>query len=156
ESGAADLRDLLWSSIDNTTSRDLDQIEYAEELPGGDIRILVGIADVDKLVKKDSAIDAHAAKNTVSIYTPTETFSMLPEELSTDLTSLAEGKDRAAIIVELVIKENGDVPGNNVYRAVVRNRAKLDYESVGTWLDESGPAPGKLESTPGLKEQILL
>jgi VacB/RNase II family 3'-5' exoribonuclease len=156
ETGTTDLRDLLWSSIDNETSRDLDQIEYAEQLPNGDIRILVGIADVDELVKKDSALDQHAAKNTVSIYTPTEMFPMLPEELSTDLTSLAEGEDRRTIIVELVIKENGDVPGNNIFRAMVRNRAKLDYESVGAWLDENAPMPEKIESTPGLKEQILL
>jgi VacB/RNase II family 3'-5' exoribonuclease len=156
ENGITDLRDLLWSSIDNESSRDLDQIEYAEQLTNGDIRILVGIADVDELVKKDSALDRHAAKNTVSIYTPTEMFPMLPEELSTDLTSLAEGEGRLGVIVELVIKENGDVPGNNVYRALVRNRAKLAYESVGEWLDENALVPEKIESTPGLKEQMLL
>lgn len=156
QTGVADLRGLLWSSIDNETSRDLDQIEYAEQLDNGDIRILVGIADVDELVKKDSALDAHAAKNTVSIYTPTEMFPMLPVELSTNLTSLAEGEDRLGVIVELVVNENGDVPGNNVFRAIVRNRAKLAYESVGAWLDEGSPTPEKIESTPGLKEQILL
>jgi exoribonuclease-2 len=151
-----DLRDLLWSSIDNESSRDLDQIEYAEELENGDIRILIGIADVDHLVKQHSAIDRHAAKNTVTIYTPTEIFPMLPPEISTGLTSLNEGEDRTAIVIELVIKSNGDVPGNNVYRAIVRNHAKLDYESVGDWLDQIDPVPDKVSATPGLKEQILL
>ncbi len=107
-----DLRGLLWSSIDNKSSRDLDQVEYAERLENGDIRVLVGIADVDHLVKRGSAIDRHAAKNTVTVYTESEIFPMLPEELSTDLTSLNENSDRAAIVVELVIKANGDVPGN--------------------------------------------
>jgi exoribonuclease-2 len=156
EKGIADLRELLWSSIDNASSRDLDQIEYAEQLENGDIKILVGIADVDDLVKKDSALDRHAAKNTVTIYTETEMFPMLPEELSTDLTSLNEGEDRLAVIVELVVKENGDVPGNEVFLGSVRNRAKLAYESIGTWLDENGPVPEKVASTPGLKEQIEL
>ena len=151
-----DLRDLLWSSIDNASSCDLDQIEYAEQLPNGDIKILVGIADVDHLVKKDSPLDQHAAKNTVTIYTETEMFPMLPEELSTGLTSLNEGADRLAVIVELVIKENGDVPGNEVFRGWVRNRAKLAYESVGAWLDEGDSVPEKIASTPGLKEQIEL
>lgn len=154
--GIADLRDLLWSSIDNASSRDLDQIEYAEELAGGDIRILIAIADVDGLVKKDCALDRHAAKNTVTIYTESAIFPMLPVELSTDLTSLSEGEDREAIIVELVVKENGDVPGNNVYRGLVRNHAKLAYESVGAWLDENAAIPQKIDNTPGLKEQILL
>jgi exoribonuclease-2 len=156
DSGIADLRDLLWSSIENESSRDLDQIEYAEQLDNGDIRILVGIADVDHLVKKDSAIDRHADLNTVTIYTETEVFPMLPVELSTDLTSLNEGEDRMAIVIELVIKPNGDVPGNTVYRALVRNHAKLDYESIGDWLDDGAAIPEKVGSTPGLKEQILL
>jgi exoribonuclease-2 len=154
--GTVDLRDLLWSSIDNASSRDLDQIEYAEQLENGDIKILVGIADVDRLVKKDDALDRHAAKNTVTIYTETEMFPMLPEELSTGLTSLNEGEDRLAVIVELVVKENGDVPGNTVYPGVVRNRAKLAYESIGSWLDNGGAIPEKVVSTPGLKEQIEL
>jgi exoribonuclease-2 len=156
ESGITDLRDLLWSSIDNESSRDLDQIEYAEQLDNGDIRILVGIADVDHLVKKDSAIDRHAAQNTVTIYTETEIFPMLPTELSTGLTSLNEGEDRMAIVIELVVNANGDVPGNNVYRARVKNHAKLDYESIGDWLDKDAQMPEKIRSTPGLKEQILL
>jgi exoribonuclease-2 len=151
-----DLRDLLWSSIDNARSRDLDQIEFAERLPGGDIRILIGIADVDHLVKKDSAIDRHAASNTVTIYTETEIFPMLPERLSTGLTSLNEGEDRMAIVVELIVKENGDVPGNNVFRALVQNKAKLDYESVGDWLDDNNAVPEKIASIESLKDQILL
>ena len=156
DSDVQDLRSLLWSSIDNESSRDLDQIEYAEQLDNGDIRILVGIADVDHLVAKDTPLDRHAAKNTVTIYSETEMFLMLPEKLSTGLTSLNENEDRMAIVVELVIKADGDVPGNNVFRAVVRNRAKLAYESVGQWLDQHGPVPEKIGSTPGLKEQILL
>jgi len=151
-----DLRDLLWSSIDNAKSRDLDQVEYAEQLNNGDIRILVGIADVDHLVKKDSALDRHAEKNTVTIYTETEIFPMLPEDLSTGLTSLNEGEDRAAVIIELVVKANGDVPGNNVFRGLVRNRAKLSYESVGEWMDKNAQVPEKVAAIADMKEQILL
>jgi exoribonuclease-2 len=151
-----DLRNLLWSSIDNKSSRDLDQIEYAEQLDNGDIRILVGIADVDSRVPKDSPIDKFAAQNTVSVYTESEIFPMLPEELSTDLTSLAENADRLAIIVELVVKENGDVPGNNVYRGLVQNHAKLAYETVGAWLDENATMPEKIANSDELKDQILL
>ena len=151
-----DFRNLLWSSIDNESSRDLDQIEYAEQLDNGDMRILVGIADVDALVPKDSPIDKFAAQNTVTVYTESEIFAMLPEDLSTGLTSLNENQDRLAIIVELVVKENGDVPGNNVYRGLVRNHAKLAYESVGAWLDENAPMPEKIANSPDLKAQILL
>lgn len=156
ENAAKDLRNLLWSSIDNKSSRDLDQIEYAEQLDNGDIRILIGIADVDSMVQKDSPIDKFAAQNTVTVYTESEIFPMLPEQLSTDLTSLAENADRLAIIVELVVKENGDVPGNNVYRGWVRNQAKLAYETVGAWLDENAQMPEKIANSTELKDQILL
>src|SRR6185369_17056673 len=98
---AADIRDLramLWSSIDNESSRDLDQIEWAEQLENGDIRVLVGIADVDSRVGKDSPVDRHAAQNTVTVYTGSKIFPMMPEELSTDITSLNEGVDRLAVV----------------------------------------------------------
>src|SRR6476661_6220614 len=103
--GAEDLRNLLWSSIDNRTSRDLDQVEYAERLENGAIRILVGIADVDSVVKKDSPIDRRAEANTVTVYTESEIFPMLPEELSTGRTSLNEGQDRLAVVVELIVDQ---------------------------------------------------
>jgi VacB/RNase II family 3'-5' exoribonuclease len=154
--GITDLRGLLWSSIDNDSSRDLDQIEYAEQLDSGDIRILIGIADVDELIKQDTPLDRHAAINTVTVYTETEIFPMLPVEISPGLTSLNELEDRAAIVVELVVKENGDVPGNNVYRALVRNQAKLAYEGVGDWLDNGAAIPQKIADTPGLEAQIRL
>ena len=154
--GIDDLRHLLWSSIDNRTSKDLDQVEYAEQLPNGDIRLLVGIADVVSLVKKDSAIDRHAAINTVSVYTESEIFPLLPPELSTDLTSLNHDEDRYAIVVELIIKENGDVPGNSVLQALIRNRAKLSYEEVGNWLDEDAGEPDAFQVLPELEEQLRL
>src|SRR5213082_2814265 len=130
-----DMRGLLWSSIDNRESRDLDQIEYAERLGSGSYRVLVGIADVDAFVAKGSAIDRHAAVNTVSVYTPAVNFPMLPEQLSTDLTSLLEGEDRLAVVMELSVTAGGDIGSKKVYRALVRNRAKMDYESVGAWLE---------------------
>ena len=151
-----DMRDTLWSSIDNKTSRDLDQIEFAEKLENGDIRLLVGIADVDEHVPKHSAIDGHAAKNTVSVYTEAKTFPLLPEELSFGLTSLLEDEDRMTVVVELVVKENGDVPGNNVFLAMTRNHAKLNYEEVGDWLDDEAEIPEKVRNTPGLEDQIRL
>ena len=151
-----DMRSLLWSSIDNATSRDLDQIEWAEALPNGDIRVLVGIADVDASVSKDSAIDKHAAQNTVTVYTESKIFPMMPEELSTDLTSLNEGVDRLAVVADMTIKENGDVPESMFYRALVHNYAQLAYESVGAWLDGKAEIPAKVANTPGLKDQLEL
>ena len=155
-SGAKDLRHLEWSSIDNATSRDLDQVEWAEELAGGDIRMLVGIADVDAAVERESHIDRRAARNMVSVYTESEVFPMLPEELSTDLTSLNEGEDRLAIIADMIIKEDGDVPTSTFYQARVRNRVKLDYPSVGKWFDDEGPLPQELVDKPELIEQLKL
>lgn len=151
-----DLRDTLWSSIDNRTSKDLDQIEWAEQLENGDIRLLVGIADVAAYVAKDSPIDRYAEQNTVTVYTETRIFPMLPEELSTDITSLVEGADRIAVVAEMIVKENGDVPESNFFRAMVRNHAKLDYESVGDWLEGHGDIPLKISETKGLEEQIRL
>ena len=151
-----DLRSLLWSSIDNATSRDLDQIEWAERLPNGDIRVLVGIADVDSRVPKDSPIDTHAEQNTVTVYTESKIFPMLPEELSTDITSLNENAVRLAVIADMTVKENGDVPESTFYRALVRNQAQLSYEKIGAWLDHDGEAPDDLQRLPDLKGQIEL
>src|SRR5262249_10268691 len=123
-----DLRSVLWSSIDNLESRDLDQIEFAEAAANGTVRLLIGIADVDALAPEDTAIARHAAQNTVTVYTGVETFSMLPEKLSTDLTSLLQGVDRPVVIVELLVDGEGNVQASEVYRALVRNQARLDYE----------------------------
>src|SRR6266481_2969990 len=114
---ARDLRKLLWSSIDNRQSRDLDQVEYLESLPDGDVRVMVGIADVDALVNVHSAIDSHAAENGTSVYTGIRTFSMLPERLSTDLTSLVEGADRPSVVIDMVLARDGTVKGSDVYPA---------------------------------------
>jgi len=155
--GLLDLRDLLWSSVDNDDSRDLDQIEVADALPDDRIRIRVGIADVDALVPKGSAIDQHAGANTTSIYLGIETFSMLPEQLSTDLTSLLPGVDRLAIVTDMVIDPDGNVVSSDRYRALVRNQAKLVYETVGRWLDTPGAVPPPaVVAVPGMEEQIRL
>ncbi|MEP7075515.1 MAG: RNB domain-containing ribonuclease [Acidobacteriota bacterium] len=151
-----DLRSTLWSSIDNASSRDLDQIEWAEQLANGDIRVLVGIADVDTFVAKDSPIDQHARQNTVTVYTQSAIFPMLPEELSTGVTSLNENNDRLAVVADMIVKENGDVPESTFYRAIVRNQAKLAYEDLGAWLDGKGEIPPVVSETPGLTEQIEL
>ena len=151
-----DLRGLLWASIDNDDSRDLDQLSVAEPLPDGAVKILVAIADVDALVHKGSAIDAHAANNTTSIYTAAGIFPMLPERLSTDLTSLAEGQERLAIVIEMVIGSDGTVGASTLYRALVLNRAKLAYNSVAAWLDGTAPAPARLAAVPGLDDQLRM
>ena len=151
-----DLRSLLWSSIDNETSRDLDQIEYAEQLTNGDIKLLVGIADVDEFVPKDSAIDDLAARNTATVYTEGDVFPMLPLALSTDVTSLLPDVERLAVIVEMTICENGDVCDAKFYRAVTHNYAKLDYETVGAWFDENAAEPEAFGTVEKLREQILL
>ena len=151
-----DLRSLSWASIDNDDSRDLDQLSVAEPLAGGAVKILVAIADVDALVKKDSAIDGHAWTNTTSVYTAAEIFPMLPEKLSTDLTSLGEDQERLAIVMEMVIAADGTVTSSEIYRAAVLNRAKLAYHSVAAWLEGTAPAPTKLAAVPGLDEQLRI
>jgi exoribonuclease-2 len=151
-----DMRDLLWSSIDNKKSRDLDQVEYAEKLPDRSVRLLVGIADVDALVSQNSAIDKCAATNCTSVYTGVKTFPMLPEELSTDLSSLNPKEDRLAIVTEMVVSAAGVVTSGNIYRAYIRNHAKLAYESVGGWLDGEASVPPEVQSVPGLAEQLQL
>ena len=151
-----DLRALLWSSIDNKESKDLDQVEYVERLPDGSLRILIGIADVDAFVPKESAIDHHAFVNTVSVYTPAIIFPMLPEQLSTGITSLLEGEDRLAVIIDLVMMNDGEISSKQVYRALVRNRAKLTYEEVGEWLEGRATIPDGVTKVVGLEAQISL
>jgi VacB/RNase II family 3'-5' exoribonuclease len=159
-----DLRQLLWSSIDNDTSRDLDQIEWAERTPQG-IRVLVAIADVDSAVAKGSPIDVHAAAQTTSVYTPAIIFPMLPAELSTDLTSLNEGQDRAAIVTEFTVNTSANAGGCNfsdvvsgprIYRALVHNRAQLAYNGTSAWLDGTAAAPPKIAASADLQAQLKL
>jgi len=151
-----DLRKALWASIDNDDSLDLDQLSVAQELAAGATRILVAIADVDALVRRGSAIDEHARQNTTSVYTAAQIFPMLPERLSSDLSSLREGQERAAIIIDMSVAADGTVAASDVYRAVVCNRAKLAYESVGAWLEGRGPAPERVAAVPGMDAQLRL
>lgn len=150
-----DLRALLWSSIDNDTSRDLDQIEYAERVNGG-VRVLVGIADVDSSVEKASAIDTHASSQTTSVYTGVRTFPMLPEELSTDLTSLNENGDRPALVIEFLVGGDGTLAGSSIYPALVRNKAQLTYTATGNWLEGTAAAPEKVAASGDLQKQLRL
>jgi VacB/RNase II family 3'-5' exoribonuclease len=151
-----DLRALLWCSIDNDDSRDLDQLSVADALANGDVTVLVAVADVDAAVPKASAIDRHAALNTTSVYTPAVIFPMLPEKLSTDLTSLVAGEDRLAIIVETVVAADGTVKSSDLYGGVVRNKAKLAYNSVGAWLEQRGALPAAAAAVPGMDAQLTL
>jgi len=151
-----DLRGLPWASIDNDDSRDLDQLSVAEPMADGTVKILVAIADVDALVKKDSAIDGHAWTNTTSVYTAAEIFPMLPEKLSTDLTSLGQDQERLAIVIEMVIAADGTVAASDIYRAAVLNHAKLAYNGIAAWLEGTAPAPPRLAAVPGLDEQLRM
>ncbi|HEX3868598.1 MAG TPA: RNB domain-containing ribonuclease, partial [Gemmatimonadaceae bacterium] len=153
--GVKDMRDEPWSSIDNTDSRDLDQIEIATALPNGNVRLVVAVADVDALVSKGSPLDLHASANSTSVYTGIAVFPMLPEKLSTGLTSLNENEDRVAIAIETVVNDGGDVVSYDVYRAVVRNKAQLAYDEVGAWLD-GGTVPPKLSGRSDLIAQLQL
>ena len=153
---ARDLRSLLWSSIDNDTSCDLDQVEYAEKLADGAVRLLVGIADVDAAVPKSSATDRHAAAEATSVYTGVTTFPMLPGELSTDLTSLVDARDRLSIVIEMHVLSSGDVDCHEVYPALIHNRAKLAYHSTGAWLEGHGPIPPAIAVVPGMEAQLRL
>lgn len=151
-----DLRGLIWCSIDNDDSRDLDQLTVAEVINENTVKILVAIADVDALVKKQSAIDDHAKQNTTSVYTVAKTFSMLPEKLSTDFTSLNYQSDRLAIVVEMIIAPNGSLQSSDIYSARVRNQAKLAYNSVADWLDGKISIPHEISTVPGLDENLRL
>lgn len=151
-----DMRNLLWCSIDNDDSRDLDQLTYAEKLEGGDVRALVAVADVDAIVKKGTPIDDHANHNTTSIYTAVQIFPMLPEKLSTDLTSLNEGQERIAVVIDMVVGSDGSVKKGDVYRARVHNKAKLAYNSVGEWLDGNATVPEKVAAVKGLAENLQI
>jgi VacB/RNase II family 3'-5' exoribonuclease len=151
-----DLRKLLWSSIDNDTSRDLDQVEVAERLPNGDVKVLVGIADLDAFIPKQSAIDQHAAKETTTVYAGVRNFPMLPEELSTGKTSLLENQDRLSVVNEFVVDSGGHVKSSEVYRALVRNQAQLQYNSVGAWLEGTAAAPPKVAASVDLQNQLRL
>jgi exoribonuclease-2 len=156
EAGAdiQDLTGLLWCSIDNDDSRDLDQLTVCEVLPQGGVKIFVAIADVDALVKKGTAIDDHARANTTSVYTSARIFPMLPERLSTDLTSLNEGQKRLAMVTEMVFNADGSLAGSTVYRALVRNQAKLAYDAVSAWIDGQGALPEAAAVVPGMEAQL--
>jgi VacB/RNase II family 3'-5' exoribonuclease len=154
--GLRDLRNMLWSSIDNDTSKDLDQIEVAEQLPNGDVRVLIGIADVDAKVPQQTPIDQHASLETTTVYTGVRNFSMIPEVLSTDLTSLNEEQDRRALVIEFVVSSSGELKSEDVYRALLRNKAQLTYSGVGNWLGGTADAPAKVASSPDLQTQIKL
>ena len=151
-----DLRNLLWSSIDNDTSKDLDQIEVAERLPNGDIKVLIGIADVDAFVPKDTPIDQHAARETTSVYTGVSIFPMLPNALSTGASSLLPDVDRPAVVTEFVVNASGAIGSSNVYRAIVRNKAQLTYNAVGAWLEATAAAPPKVAASSELQAQLKL
>ncbi|MBC7918268.1 MAG: RNB domain-containing ribonuclease [Rhodoferax sp.] len=152
--GVRDLRALLWCSIDNDDSQDLDQLTWCETLEGGSTRMLVGIADVDALVKKGSAIDEHARTNAASIYTSARIFPMLPERLSTNLTSLNAGEDRLALVTDMVFSPDARLQHFTVYRALVQNQAKLAYDAVAAWIEGQGPLPLAAQTVPGMDTQL--
>ena len=151
-----DLRGLAWISIDNDDSRDLDQLSVAEDLGGGSVRLLVAVADVDAAVPRGGAIDERARTNTTSVYTPAQVFPMLPERLSTDLTSLNENEDRLAVVVSLAARGDGTVTGSGVSRALVRNKAKLAYDSVAAWLDGKAAPPSAVAASKEVEGQLRL
>jgi exoribonuclease-2 len=156
EESTRDLRNLAWCSIDNDDSLDLDQLSVAEPMPDGAVKILIAIADVEAVVRKQSALDDHAKHNTTSVYTVAQIFPMLPEKLSTDLTSLNFESDRLAIVVEIIISGNGTLQRSDIYRATVRNHAKLAYNSVAGWLEENEPMPQAIGTVSGLDENLRL
>ncbi len=151
-----DLRDLLWSSLDAPGTMDLDQVEFVEECKGGSLRLMVGIADVNSYLRRGSASDLHAFTNTTSVYTAVEVFPMLPEELSTDLTSLLQSEERLGIVVDMEIGLDGQVNSQDIYQALVYNHAQLDYDTVGAWLDGRTSTPETVLQAAGLEKQLQL
>jgi exoribonuclease II len=154
--GIRDLRSLLWSSIDNDDSKDLDQIEWAESLPNGAVRVFVGIADVDTFVQKQTPIDAHASREATTVYTGVRVFPMLPEQLSTGITSLLENQDRLSVVTDFVVNAGGEIDSYEMYRAVVRNKAQLTYSAVGAWLEGHANGGSKVSGSAELQAQIKL
>ena len=151
-----DLRGMLWSSIDNRDSLDLDQIEVAEQLPGDAIRLYVGIADVDSLTPLNSPVDKHASHNKCSVYTGAAVYPMLPEAFSTDKTSLKQEADRPAIVVTMDVLPSGEVENVALFAALTRNHARMSYEDVGDWLEDSGDLPAAAKAVPGMEQQLRL
>jgi exoribonuclease-2 len=151
-----DLRNLLWSSIDNDTSKDLDQIEVAERLPNGDVKVMIGIADVDAFVPRDTSIDQHAERETTSVYTGVSIFPMLPNELSTGASSLLPDVDRPAVVTEFVVNAKAALNSSSIYRAIVRNKAQLTYNAIGAWLEGTAAAPPKVAASAELQAQLKL
>ena len=149
-----DLRKLLWCSVDNDESRDLDQLSVCEQLPDGAVKILVAVADVDAVVPRGSPLDEHAKQNTTSVYTDAQIFPMLPEHLSTDLTSLNQDADREALVLEYVVAKDGALSGGTLYFASVHNYSKLAYDSVSAWLDGKGPLPAPIGKVAGMEQQL--
>ena len=156
EAGAdiQDLTGLLWCSIDNDDSRDLDQLTVCEVLPQGNVKLFVAIADVDTLVGKGTPIDDHARHNTTSVYTSARIFPMLPERLSTDLTSLNPHETRLAMVTEMVFNADASLAGATVYRARVHSKAKLAYDSVSAWIDGQAALPSAAAAVPGMEAQL--
>ena len=151
-----DLRSLPWSSIDNDTSKDLDQIEVAEDLGDGKIKVMIGIADVDAFAPRDTPIDQHAARETTTVYTGVRIFPMLPEQLSTGASSLLQDQDRLAVVTEYIVDAQGCVDAGNIYRAIVRNKAQLAYSAVGAWLEGHAGPPDRIASSSEIQQQIKL
>ena len=149
-----DLTSLLWCSIDNDDSLDLDQLSVSEALPDGGVKVFVAVADVDAVVKKGTPIDDHARTNTTSVYSAARIFPMLPERLSTDLTSLNEGQDRIATVVEMSFDRDANLASSSIYRATVRNKAKLAYDAISAWLEGHGEPPPALTAAPGMDSQL--
>ncbi|HKR09514.1 MAG TPA: RNB domain-containing ribonuclease, partial [Gemmatimonadaceae bacterium] len=159
DSGAAlrDMRKLLWSSIDNDDTRDLDQIEYAEEMSDGGWRLVIAIADVDCEVSAGLAIDLHAAAQTTTVYTGAVIFPMIPTELSTGATSLFANADRKPMVIDMRVNTAGAAVGSaDIYRATVRNCAQLAYNAVGDWLDNGAAVPKEVTAVAGLEAQLRL
>ncbi len=151
-----DMRPLLWSSIDNWDSMDLDQLEYCERGPDEEIHVSIAIADVDIYVPKHSETDLYGSHNGTSVYTGIETFPLFPDKLSHGISSLLPEQDRMAVVIEYFVLPDGNTRPGGIYRALVRNKAKLVYEELGDWLEGNGPVPRALDEVPGLKEQVML
>ncbi|HWQ66987.1 MAG TPA: RNB domain-containing ribonuclease [Methanospirillum sp.] len=155
-SDVRDLRSLLWSSIDNSDSMDLDQMEYCSRGSDGEILVKIAIADVDTYVPKQSRADRYASHNGTSVYTGIVTYPLLPDRLSKGITSLLPGQESRAIIIEYAVLPDGTVRHGEIYRAIVSNKAKLIYEIVGEWLEGALPLPDSIKNVSGLEEQLNL
>ncbi len=133
--GRVDLRDQLCFTIDGENARDFDDAVAIEELPNGNFKLYVHIADVSHYVKPGSSLDREAYKRGTSVYFPDRCIPMLPERLSNGICSLNPHVDRLTFTCEMEINKRGMVVDYKIYESVIHSKARLTYTIAQKIID---------------------